>query len=82
MGAKKKTKTWGPEGPRDIRTSEWSNEWTEFLAAYGGPRETAKVLGVSYQLLWRVGVRGDEASQVVTNFVRMLSAMKGLKSPL
>ncbi len=80
---KKSARQWGPEGPHDVRTSEWSKEWMAFFAAFGGPKEAAAELCVSYQTLWRIGVRGDAANGTLTKLVRVLSGMRGLKkSPL
>lgn len=77
MPAKKRTTS-----AVDIRSNEWSKEWVILIEAYGGPQTLAETIGVHYQSLWRYGVKGDPPPKVFVNFVRVLAATKGLKSPV
>jgi hypothetical protein len=75
--------------PQHETDSVWSSEWRALIEAYGIPgasftenwKRLAETIGVSSQAVWRYA-KGDNVPQVAVNFIRVLAAQKGLKSPV
>jgi hypothetical protein len=69
--------------------SVWSPEWRALIDAYGIPgasftenwKRLADTIGVSSQAVWRYA-KGDNVPPVAVNYIRVLAAQKGLKSPV
>ena len=65
------------------RSDAWSDEWLAiFKTTEGRPETFATTVGLSYQTIWRVGVKGETAGFKTAFLVRQWCANHNLKSPI
>jgi hypothetical protein len=65
------------------RSEAWTPEWLAlFTLTEGSPETFAQTIGVTYQTINRVGLKGDSPGKWTAFLIRQFAANHGLKSPV
>lgn len=68
---------------KKVRTEEWPAEWVAVFAKFDGePAKFAAAAELTYQTIWRLGIKGEAPGFESRVKIRQTCALHDLKSPV
>lgn len=83
LTVRQKAREAGEAPNRKAPRQEWPKAWTAlFRLTENSPEKFADAVGVSYQTIWRAGIKGERLGNWSAFLIQQFAVKNGLRSPV